>query len=140
MGPTSSLMSGVRSKTTLYVGGLEESVTEGILHAAFLPFGDVKDVSIPLNNEEGKGNRGFGFVEYQEREDAAAAMDNMNEAELFGRVLKVNFAQPMKAGKGTRAIWDVEADDFFAEQEAAAEAAAQGEGDEGKETPDAVPS
>ena len=98
------------------------------------------------------------------REDAAAAMDNMNEAELFGRVLKgeaegegglknekertgrlthvliVNFAQPMKAGKGTRAIWDVEADDFFAEQEAAAEAAAQGEGDEGKETPDAVPS
>ena len=29
-------------KTALYVGGLEESVNEAVLHAAFIPFGDIK--------------------------------------------------------------------------------------------------
>ena len=27
----------------------------------------------------------FGFVEYEEKDDAAAAIDNMHNAELFGR-------------------------------------------------------
>lgn len=49
-----------------------------------------------------KGHRGFGFVEYQEADDAQHAMDNMNDSELFGRVLKVNIAKPnaMKAKAG----------------------------------------
>jgi len=75
-------------KTTLYVGGLEESVNESTLHAAFIPFGDVKDVNIPIDHATGK-HRGFGFVEFEEKEDATAAIDNMHNAELFGRVLKV---------------------------------------------------
>lgn len=33
----------------LYVGGLEEKVTEAVLRAAFLPFGEVGDVTIPLD-------------------------------------------------------------------------------------------
>ncbi len=33
---------GSNPKTTLYVGGLDESVNESILHAAFIPFGDIK--------------------------------------------------------------------------------------------------
>jgi RNA recognition motif-containing protein len=86
---------GTNPKTTLYVGGLEETVNEALLHAAFLPFGEIKDVNIPLDHASGK-NRGFGFVEYEEKEDAAAAIDNMHNSELNGRVLKVNYAQPMK--------------------------------------------
>jgi hypothetical protein len=31
-----------RSKTTLYVGGLADGVTEAVLHAVVLPFGEVK--------------------------------------------------------------------------------------------------
>ena len=31
---------GSNPKTTLYVGGLEESVNEAILHSAFIPFGE----------------------------------------------------------------------------------------------------
>lgn len=38
------------------------------------------------------------------REDAAAAMDNMNNAELYGRVLTVNLAQPIKI-KGGEQGW-----------------------------------
>ena len=33
---------------------------------------------------------GFAFVQFDERSDAADAIDNMDGAELYGRVLKVN--------------------------------------------------
>jgi len=37
--------------------------------------------------------RGFGFVEFEEPDDAEQAVINMNGAELFGRVLTVNRAK-----------------------------------------------
>lgn len=58
---------GTNPKTTLYVGGLEESVNEAILHSAFIPFGDIKDVNIPMDHATGK-HRGFGFVEFEGKE------------------------------------------------------------------------
>lgn len=70
---------GSNPKTTLYVGGLDDSVTDSILHAAFLPFGDVTDVSVPMDHATGK-HRGFGFVQYESSEDAADAIDNMHNA------------------------------------------------------------
>ena len=36
------------------LGGLSEEVDEKILHAAFIPFGDVTDINIPLDYETGK--------------------------------------------------------------------------------------
>lgn len=60
---------GANPKTTLYVGGLEENINEAILHSAFVPFGDVKDVNIPLDHATGK-HRGFGFVEFEDKEDS----------------------------------------------------------------------
>eukprot|EP00887_Chlorella_sp_A99_P001610 scaffold8.g1610.t1 len=112
---------GSNPKTALYVGGLEENVNEATLHAAFLPFGDIKDVSVPLDHATGK-HRGFGFVEFEDKEDAAAAMDNMHNAELYGRVLRVNYAQPQKIkggdkGWASQAVW-ADADDWFERQQA----------------------
>mmetsp|Transcript_23208 Transcript_23208/g.32786 ORF Transcript_23208/g.32786 Transcript_23208/m.32786 type:complete len:184 (-) Transcript_23208:33-584(-) len=80
-------------KTILYVGGLDEVVDEEILMNAFIPFGDVINLVIP-KDPVSERHRGFCFVEYEETEDAAAAMDNMNDSELHGRVLKVNVAKP----------------------------------------------
>jgi len=88
-------------KTTVYVGGLDDSVNEAVLHAAFIPFGDIKDVNIPLDQTT-QSNRGFGFITYLEKADAAAAMDNMHNSELYGKVLRVNFAQPMKIKGGEK--------------------------------------
>ena len=34
-------------------GGLAEEVDEKVLHAAFLPFGDIIDVQVPLDYETG---------------------------------------------------------------------------------------
>ena len=96
----------------LYVGGLAEEVEEAVLHAAFLPFGPLETVQIPLDQKTQK-NRGFGFVQFEDREDAAAALDNMDNAELFGRVLTVNIAKPMKIKLGShKAVWS-EADEWY---------------------------
>lgn len=109
---------GSNPKTTLYVGGLDESVTESVLHAAFLPFGDLKDVNIPMDHSTGK-HRGFGFVEFEDKEDAAAAVDNMHNGELFGRTLRVNFAQPARIkggdkGWASQPVW-ADADNYIDE-------------------------
>jgi RNA recognition motif-containing protein len=63
-------------------------------------------------------HRGFGFVVFQDPSDAQAALDNMSDSELYGRVLKCNLAKPGAAGAagGARtggAIWAGEAADEF---------------------------
>ena len=35
------------------VGGIPEDVDEKVLHAAFIPFGDIMDIQIPLDYETG---------------------------------------------------------------------------------------
>lgn len=107
-------------KNTLYVGGLAEEVNESILHSAFIPFGDIKDVKTPLDQATQK-HRSFGFVTFLEKEDAAAAMDNMDGAELYGRVLTVNYALPerIKGGEqgwAAQPIW-ADADTWFERQQ-----------------------
>ena len=78
--------------------------------------GDIKDVSIPLDNATGK-HRGFGFVEFEAVDDAADAIDNMHNGELYGRVMRVNYAQPMKIKGGDKGwshqpVW-ADADDWW---------------------------
>jgi peptidyl-prolyl isomerase E (cyclophilin E) len=92
------------TNTTLYVGGLDELVTKDVFRAAFVPFGDIVDISMPFDMRTGK-HRGFGFVEYEEPLDAQAAVENMDRAELYGRVLKVNISNKGIEG-GSRAVWD----------------------------------
>ncbi|KAM7138606.1 peptidyl-prolyl cis-trans isomerase E isoform 2-T2 [Macrochelys suwanniensis] len=93
------------TKRVLYVGGLAEEVDEKVLHAAFIPFGDITDIQIPLDYETEK-HRGFAFIEFELAEDAAAAIDNMNESELFGRTIRVNLAKPMRIKEGSsRPVW-----------------------------------
>lgn len=55
-------------------------------------------------------HRGFGYIEFALAEDALEAIDNMDQSELYGRVIKVNQAKPQKAageklGSKT-AIWE----------------------------------
>lgn len=110
---------GSNPKNTLYIGGLEENVTEAILRAAFIPFGDLTDVSIPLDHATGK-HRGFGFVQYEDTEDAEQAIFNMNNGEFFGRVLTVNYAHPNKIkggdkGWASQPVW-ADKDDWYEKQ------------------------
>ena len=101
----------VPTKSSVYVGGLEETVNEDILVSAFLPFGEIVDVLLPKDTETGvertKSHRGFGFVQFETVEEAKFAIDNMNNAELFGNVLKVNFARTtrIKESYSGGAVW-----------------------------------
>ena len=54
-------MSEADRKRTLYVGGVSEKMKEETLKAAFIAFGDIKDVQIPLDMATGKSF--FFFVD-----------------------------------------------------------------------------
>ena len=110
----------VNDKRTLYVGGLEESEAEATVRAAFIPFGEITEVNLPLDNSSTK-HKGFAFVQYEDKDDAAHAIDNMNNAELNGRVLRVNLAKPDAVKGGHRPVWESKADDFFKNDVAARE-------------------
>ena len=61
---------------------MSEEVDEKILHAAFIPFGEIIDVQIPLDYESEK-HRGFAFIEFETAEDASDAIDNMVSLKYF---------------------------------------------------------
>ncbi|ETV75374.1 hypothetical protein H257_10226 [Aphanomyces astaci] len=109
-----SFVTKANHKRCLWVGGLDKTVTEDILRAAFVPFGPLKDVQIPMDfTGTNQQNKGFGFVEYDLEEDAKEALDNMDDSELYGKVLKVNIAksQNNERTQGNRAVWDQNLDD-----------------------------
>ena len=101
-----------RLKATVYVGGLDNAVNEKILADAFLPFGEIVEVSLPKPDlpSSTDPHRGFGYVEFEIPGDAKEAIDNMDQSELFGRVIKVSMAKPQKEsneGLGSKtAVWE----------------------------------
>lgn len=102
------------SKRAIYVGGLAEEVNAQILRAAMIPFGNIKSLEIPLDYQEGK-HKGFGFVEFEDAEDASEAIFNMDGADLMGRTISVDMAQANQMSKlsntRSQAIWS--SDEWF---------------------------
>ncbi|OJJ80583.1 RNA-binding protein [Aspergillus glaucus CBS 516.65] len=103
-----------RLKSTVYVGGLDQAVTTQTLAEAFVPFGEVVDITLPKPDAPSSTDlhRGFGYVEFDLPQDATEAIDNMDGSELFGRTIKVAAAKPQKdsnEGLGSKtAIWEQE--------------------------------
>jgi peptidylprolyl isomerase len=101
-----------RLKSTVYVGGLDQAVTSQTLAEAFVPFGEVVDISLPKPDAPNSSDvhRGFGYVEFDLPQDAKEAIDNMDGSELYGRTIKVAAAKPQKdanEGLGSKtAIWE----------------------------------
>jgi len=94
------------------VGGLDQAVTAKTLAEAFVPFGEVVDISLPKPDAPNSSDvhRGFGYVEFDLPQDAKEAIDNMDGSELYGRTIKVAAAKPQKdanEGLGSKtAIWE----------------------------------
>lgn len=44
---TKSMSDQTREKATIFVGGLDSQVTAETLHDAFIPFGEIADVTLP---------------------------------------------------------------------------------------------
>ena len=84
--------------TTLYVGNLPFSATESEIRSLFEQHGQVDSVKL-INDRETGRPRGFGFVE-MEGPDAAAAISALDGADMNGRSLRVNEAMDRGAGPG----------------------------------------
>ncbi|OKL60792.1 hypothetical protein UA08_03172 [Talaromyces atroroseus] len=103
-----------RLKSTVYVGGLDQAVTSQTLTEAFIPFGEVVHVSLPKPDlpSSTDNHRGFGYVEFEVPQDAKEAIDNMDQSELYGRIIKVAAAKPQRdanEGLGSKtAVWEQE--------------------------------
>ena len=105
------------SKRVVYVGGLGDNVSQAVVRAAFIPFGNLKSVDIPMDYKAGT-TRGFCFVEFEDADDATEAIFNMDGSDLMGRSIKVSLAQQnqlnkMMSASGSRsqAIWS--SDEWF---------------------------
>ncbi|MEK7510393.1 MAG: RNA-binding protein [Patescibacteria group bacterium] len=79
----------------LYVGGLSYDTTEETLRNTFSQAGTVESATIVMDRISGR-SRGFGFVEMSTDEEAQAAIEKLNGAEVDGRTLRVNEALPQK--------------------------------------------
>lgn len=83
--------SGSQRFTNIFVKNLDESITDEKLKELFSSYGSIKS-AIVMIDENGK-SRGFGFVDFEEPQDAAEAVDNMKETEVAGKVVYVGRAQ-----------------------------------------------
>jgi splicing factor 3B subunit 4 len=80
---------------TVYVGNLDERVTEELLWELMLQVGPVVNVHMPKDKVTGKLT-GYGFVEYRSEEDADYAIKVLGMVKLFNKPIKVNKASQDK--------------------------------------------
>jgi len=85
----------------VFVGNLDFNTTRDEVQSLFSQVGAVRDVFLPNDRETGRP-RGFAFVEFENDEDAAKAIEKFNGYELGGRALRVNAAEdrPRRSGGG----------------------------------------
>ena len=83
----------------LYVGNLSYSTTEPELRELFGAHGQLASVAVITDRETGRA-KGFGFVEFDNAEEAKAAIAALDGKEVGGRALKVNEARPQGGGGG----------------------------------------
>ena len=77
----------------LYVGNLAWSITDEALSNLFAAHGTVSRAKVVMDRDTGR-SRGFGFVTMANDSEGQAAIQAMDGADLQGRTLKVNEAQP----------------------------------------------
>ena len=84
---------------SIFVGNLPFRAEQDDVAELFAPFGDVVSCSLPLERDTGR-KRGFAFVEMVDDAAEIKAIDALQGAELMGRPLRINKAEPRGAGGG----------------------------------------
>ena len=75
----------------LFIKNIDATVNEVLLESIFKQYGDVKDTKIIYDKITWE-SRGFGFVEFENKEDAVKAIEGLNGKELVGKKLSVEEA------------------------------------------------
>ncbi|MCX5938743.1 MAG: RNA-binding protein [Cyanobium sp. LacPavin_0920_WC12_MAG_62_9] len=84
---------------TLYVGNLPFQAEREDLFDLFGPYGEVTQCSLPVDRETGR-KRGFAFVELANAAAEQKAIDDLQDVEWMGRVIRVNPAAPREGAGG----------------------------------------
>lgn len=77
----------------LFVGNLPFAMTDADLNSIFSAYGAVTSANVVIDKFS-KRSKGFGFVEFENDEDAAKAMEALNNSEQMGRNIAVKEALP----------------------------------------------
>ena len=90
-------LSSIDPRCNLLVKNLSPQVSAHMLWNTFIKFGDIRSskLMIDIMGE----SKGFGFISYYRWEDAIKAKDNLDDKELLGKKIKINFLE-----KGRRRV------------------------------------
>ncbi|KAL0000137.1 hypothetical protein SO802_019739 [Lithocarpus litseifolius] len=79
----------------VYAGGIPFDLTEGDLLAIFAQYGEIVDVNLVRDKGTGK-SKGFAFVAYEDQRSTNLAVDNLNGAQVLGRIIRVDHVSSYK--------------------------------------------
>ncbi|KAL0374978.1 UNVERIFIED_CONTAM: Polyadenylate-binding protein 7 [Sesamum radiatum] len=77
--------------TNLYMKNVDADVSEEVLKEKFSEYGKI--LSLVISKDENGASRGFGFVNFENPDDAKCAMEALNGSQLGSKVLYVARAQ-----------------------------------------------
>jgi len=86
---------------SIFVGNLPFRAEREDVIQLFAPFGEVLNCSLPLERDTGR-KRGFAFIEMSDEAIELTAIDGLQGAELMGRPLRINKAEPRGSGGSRR--------------------------------------
>ncbi|RMZ83790.1 hypothetical protein DV738_g995, partial [Chaetothyriales sp. CBS 135597] len=81
--------------STVYIGNLDERVTDALVFELLLQSGRIANVHLPKDRVT-QTHQGYGFVEFTSEEDADYSARVMNGVRLFGKPIRVNKASADK--------------------------------------------
>lgn len=84
---------------TIYIGNLSFRAEREDLVDLFGQYGEVRQCSLPLDRETGR-KRGFAFVDLIDDDAEQKAIDDLQNVEWMGRMIRVNKATPREGGGG----------------------------------------
>jgi splicing factor 3B subunit 4 len=82
-------------EATVYIGNLDERVTDQLVWELMLQAGRIVNVHLPKDRVT-QTHQGYGFVEFISEEDADYAAKIMNQVRLYGKPIRVNKASADK--------------------------------------------
>lgn len=77
----------------IYISNLSYGITDADLKELFAEYGEISSAKVIMDRETGR-SRGFGFVEMSDDEQGQKAIDELNQAEYDGKVIRVTVAKP----------------------------------------------
>lgn len=79
--------------TKLFVGSLPWAVDDAQLQQLFADFGQVLSAKVIVDRDTNR-SKGYGFVEFENDDEAKAAIEKLNGSDVQGRAIVVNEARP----------------------------------------------